>query len=98
MTYKTTYEWVVEYCDENGDIEDLNHFDKIADAVVAVLVARQTGKADLGLVRDTWETDLEDLDDRQWAYVTDLFKLPELFDGGAAVPLRFHKQLAKVAA
>ena len=91
MTIKITYEWAIEYRDEHGDIEEIDHFNITKDAVTAF--AANKGPADLVLVCDTWETIQENLEDRQWAYVED-GKLPKTFSGSAKVPQRFHKQLA----
>lgn len=52
---------------------------------------------DVGVVRDVWDSETEDLIDRAWSYVED-GKLGECFEGGnekAKVPARFHAELAR---
>ena len=98
-----TYEWLVDFVDEDGDIIDVYHADTYAEALKWAqdsdfLQSREFHHADIGLVRDVGN-DLEGITDRQWAYIED-GKLPERMDwgggetGGAKVPQRFHKELA----
>jgi|SRR5215831_8407391 len=93
------YEWVIESIeDEYNDIVDLSH----ADTYAAALLVAENMKKDLkpghhveiGLVRDRGD-EVEGLQDRQWAYIgwEEDGKLPERFDGGAAVPQRFHREV-----
>ena len=84
------YEWATEYKLDSGDIEEVVHWDAAAEAILDHHQNKEV--TDLVLVRDLWRD--EDLDDRQWAYVEN-GKLPKEFDGGAKVPQRFHKALAK---
>jgi len=97
-TTRTHYEWDIETFDPaTGDIEDHNHDDKCPG------IPSDHDKR-LVLVRDFYAVVVKggkvidaDLTDRQWAYVKG-GKLPELFDDTRIkVPLRFHKELRKLA-
>ena len=88
--FKTTYEWAIEYRDEHGDVEELDHFEKTVEALT--VFKKEAGPADLVLVRDTWDIVQENLETRQWAYFEN-GRLPVNFDGGAKVPERFHKAI-----
>ena len=87
---RTMYEWDIETVDEYGDIIDHHHSD-------ACPGTQTSPDKHLVLVRDCgtgWSDDPDhfEMDDRQWAYVTD-GKLPGRFDGGAVVPQRLHREL-----
>lgn len=92
MANRISYEWDFEEIDEDGDVIDHNHADKLTDYVptddTMILV----------LVRDVGN-DRDGLVDRSWAYVK--FKhLPEYFtdtDGArvAKVPEKFKIELKK---
>ena len=87
----TIYEWDYETWDENGDILDHDHADKLSE----FSDSRKT--AHLVLVRDSGN-DIDGLTDRVWAYVSG-GKLPEYFTDELnnptqyKVPQRFHKEL-----
>lgn len=86
------YEWVIEEVDEHGDIQSVNHADTFHKAiqVAAATQVPEGWHVDVGLVRDRW-TEEDGVEDRQWAYLED-GKLPQEFDGGAMVPVKFLKQ------
>lgn len=95
MRNELTYEWVVEYCDENGDIQDLNHSEILKDLGVGsrehpqgwvqVALTRIVGNEDYGML------------DRRYAYIDpDTGKLPAEFDTGHKVPNRFHEQVVSM--
>lgn len=92
MPSKVIYEWCYETIDENGDIIDNDHADKLAE----FNEARKTEQ--LCLVQNIGDDD-NGLEDRNWAYVKD-GKLPQFFSDamgefiGYEVPKRFHKELA----
>lgn len=85
------YEWDYETTDDDGDIIDHNHADKLSDfsesdKTETLVLIRDEGNADAGLTG------------RLWAYVID-GKLPEFFttaDGaktGYKVPIKYRKEL-----
>lgn len=87
-----SYEWDIETVDEQGDVENHHHADRLAD--LPPLQANQR----LVLVRD-YGCEADGLEDRQWAYVEEGV-LPEFFQttGGAddaAVPERFRAEFNK---
>ena len=89
MRNRVDYEWDIETVDEYDDIQDHHHSDVCFDLIKYPLKESER----LVLVRDVGNDD-DGLQDRQWAYV-DASGLPDFFDGGAKVPKRFHKELAK---
>ena len=90
------YEWCAEVmCDNGEDISELLHADTAREAMEQanrweaenwrlVLVRNLHNNVDMGL------------EDRQWAYVQSNGSLPASFDGGALIPNRFRKELARV--
>ncbi len=88
----TIYEWDYETVDENGDVEDHFHANKLSEY-------SEDAKTDtLVLVRSVGN-EIDGLIEREWAYVKD-GKLPEYFQDanereGAKVPVRFHDELAQ---
>lgn len=94
MRNKTEYEWCYETIDENNDIIENDHEDKLE----SFQENRKTKQ--LCLIRN--EGNEEDgLQDRLWAYVKD-GKLPECFSDAhnhelpaMKVPQRFHQEFAK---
>lgn len=87
------YEWVIETIDEHEDIIDVDHANIFAQANKKADLSRAEGKTiEVALVRDRINDVDEDLDDRQWAYLKD-GKLPERFDGGAAVPKKYAQEV-----
>ena len=85
------YEWCYETTDENGDIIENDHSDKLAD----FSDNRKTDQ--LCLIRNEGD-EINGIEDRFWAYVKN-GKLPELFSGALGetvnikVPKRFHNEL-----
>lgn len=93
MPNKVVYEWDIETIDENEDIMDHNHADKLDRH------DKLKENERLVLVRDEFSSYDEDLESRTWAYVEN-GKLPEYFKDSAniqttKVPVRFHKELEK---
>jgi hypothetical protein len=92
MSSKVIYEWCYETIDENGDIIDNDHEDKLTD----FNENRKTEQ--LCLVQNIGD-DNNGLEDRNWAYVEN-GKLPQFFSDamgkfiGYKVPKRFHKELS----
>lgn len=90
MKLKVTYEWDYETMDENDDIIDHNHADKLevfndVDITPTLVLVRDVGNAEQGLV------------DRSWAYVK-FRHLPEYFTDAsnckvAKVPQKFINEL-----
>jgi hypothetical protein len=87
MRSKVYYEWDFETVDENGDIIDHHHADKLKE-----IEHFRTGeeKGDFVLVRNVGN-DMDGLVDRQWAYPVG-GEMPSEFDGGAKVPQRYIKE------
>jgi hypothetical protein len=94
-----SYAWTVEVLeDEYNDIEENDFRDTYAEALKAAEAMKKDLKPgrhiEIGLVRDQGD-EVDGIQDRQWAYVgwKEDGKLPARFDGGAAVPKRFHKEV-----
>jgi hypothetical protein len=83
------YEWAIETVDEYGDVNDVDHDDRLVNLLAVCLGPTKH----LVLIRDEGD-EFEGLIDRQWAYVKPAKTLPTHFDGGAKVPQRFHKEVA----
>jgi len=94
----TTYDWVVEYTDQHGDIQDCEYFDTlhqigkrrhliaeaIGDEICAPVIGLHKG---IGNEEDGYQ-------DRVYAYPTGEI-LPEVFEDGSRIPIRFQKELDK---
>lgn len=101
------YEWDVEtrleYPDGLHDIHEHNHAERVADLLDCLHAPKPdpegegTLTTELVLVRDEYDEYGEDLIDRSWAYVED-GELPETFENGARVPLKYHRELAAAIA
>jgi hypothetical protein len=85
---KTTYEWVAEPVDKNGDIID-PIFGDTFEEVCGVEVSDFEGavRINIALVRNTGDEE-SGLNERQYAYLKGGI-LTE-FDGGASIPNRFN--------
>lgn len=99
MRTKTFYEWTVEQVDSFGDIIETSGVPKLAEAMRHApdpedLAALNCTHFDLVLVRDVFNAEDGDLEDRQWAYVQD-GELPEEFDGGTRVPAQYRKEFER---
>jgi len=91
---KTTYEWIIETLDKDGEITEVNHSDTFPGMPAPLL--------DIGIVKDIHATVLSqrgylivhpgDLICRTWAYIKDGV-LPSHFEDGTAVPMRFHREI-----
>lgn len=87
-----TYEWDYETLDENGDIMEHDHADRLSDF-------SESQKTDtLVLVMDEGKEN-SGIESRSWAYVKD-GKLPDFFSDAfqrpvSKVPERFHKELER---
>ena len=94
MRTKINYEWAIETVeninDEDPDIIDISHSDRLER------LPEHSENERLVLVRDVREPDnFDNLIDRHWAYVTG-GALPAMFEESAhKVPQRFHKELAR---
>ena len=100
MKQKVTYEWDMETAYNYGDIIDHHHADRLKDLkcyegdphedVCDLDGSPEPAHIRLVLVRDTWRED--GLDDRQWCYLNEDGMLPDTFDGGAKVPVKFRRE------
>lgn len=86
------YEWVLETLDEHGDIQDVTHYDTLLE----LFSQPKPNRADVGLVRSEG-SEANGIENRQWAYLED-GKLPNKFDGGAAIPERFRNEVSRTTA
>lgn len=84
------YEWVIEHCDEHGDILDLNHNDKFsAYSLPDFEVQYPGGKTDVALQRLSGN-EADGLQERGYAYLDEAGQLPERFDCDHKVPARYR--------
>tara|TARA_R100000656_G_scaffold71202_1_gene53389 strand:- start:88 stop:462 length:375 start_codon:yes stop_codon:yes gene_type:complete len=104
------YEWVLEVLtiDDDGDVLEREPFQSKEISMPenpGEVYFEEDGKQKMTdefcLVRDVWDTEFGDLEDRTWAYVETKDKnekwiLPEHFDNGVKVPKRFHNELFKI--
>lgn len=111
MPTKAYFEWDVETYVEYDDADDEDIIDHHHSEIVAPLLPMLEGpdcptltehgpgvlKARLVLVRDEYDTEIEELIDRSWAYV-ESGELPETFDNGKRIPLAYHRELATAIA
>lgn len=96
---KTYYEWVLESIDQYGDIIDTQAFDTVQE----LWQHRNLGEPDSD--HDTWDwglrrmsgSEADGMTDDQYAYTVN-GELPEYFDGGNKVPVRYHRKLARFLA
>ena len=109
--YRVNYEWCIEITqlDDDGDVLEREpfHYDEVQlpeynpGEVYFEEDGTQKMTDELCLIRDVWDTEFGDLEDRSWAYVEtkdkdDKWILPEHFDNGVKVPNRFHNELFKI--
>ena len=99
MKNQVNYEWDMELADNPfvdaagdiiADIIDHDFADKLKD-LKDPHPPRDGEHHRLVLVRSTGNED-EGVIDRQWAYLDDAGNLPAVFDYGAKVPKRFHRE------
>ena len=87
------YEWDIESVDDYGDIIDHDFNDKCPglprEANERLVLVRNVAEG----LSDEWDASAH-IVDRSWAYVED-GALPERFDDGTPVPVRFFTELAK---
>ena len=88
------YEWDIETVDmQYGDIMDHDFHKSYKDCLEAIKLQTGEGKRfDIVLVRDTFSGKDHNLRGRNWAYIVD-GKLPEDFENGYKVPVKFHKEV-----
>jgi hypothetical protein len=86
----TFYEWLVELCDEFGDIHNHLHEIKLKDLKTEPEIDAEGFWPRLVLVRDVFRDG--DMKDRSWAYITKDGELPTHTDGGDKVPKKYHKE------
>lgn len=92
MKNEITYEWVVEQCDQYGDIEP-NHSDKLSNLAVGPREHPQ-GWVQVALTRIVGN-DLDGMISRQYAYIDrETGQLPERFEDGQKIPPMYHRQVA----
>lgn len=97
MSYRNRviYEWLVDELNGDGDIVDTQYYDTFYQAVAAQWAALGScsngNNYEVGLIRYVGN-DVDGEVDRQYAY-TVCNELPEFFDGGAKVPVRFHCEI-----
>lgn len=91
MRNETVFEWDYEttFVNEDGETEilDHNHADKLQD-LKHFLSGSEPGR--FVLIRETGNDD-DGVNSRQWAYPVNNV-LPDEFDEGARVPVRFKKE------
>ena len=90
----TEYEWAIEWTDENEEIMDVYHADRVADLSTTPQDGVERCKAILCLI---WSigNDLDGLQDKSYAYPIN-GKLPNEFENGKSIPSRFQKELAEI--
>ena len=107
---RTEYEWALEVLtiDDDGDVLEREpmHSDKpCLPGNLGEVYFEEDGTQkmtdELCLVRDVWDTEFYEDDERTWAYVetkdeNGKWILPEHFDNGVKVPKRFHNELFKI--
>ena len=85
-----TYEWCLEYLDENGDIEDHHHADSLAE-----LVPKPEG-TDLCLIRYSGNED-EGIVDKWYAYESGGILAANFEEGGQPpVPKKYLAEFARM--
>ena len=91
-TMRTYYEWDVEEVDSDGDVSDHDFDEKLS----VLLKAHPIGENESLVLVYNLGSELDGIQDRAWAYVKE-GELPEEFDNGYRVPMRFHHELSRVA-
>jgi hypothetical protein len=96
--YKVTYDWVLEYTDQYGDIQECEYYDTLKQIGVRSNLAPQTISGEtcapvIGLHRGLGD-EIDGYQDRTYAY-PETDTLPERFQDGEPVPKRFQKELTK---
>ena len=104
IKYKTYYEWVVEWLDENDEIIDLDYREKLDDYQLHDLTldeikehTPETVRLDFGLVVRIYEhfEDFEpDLLQQEYAYIEN-GNLPDRFEYGHPVPKYKRRELER---
>lgn len=91
MIDELSYEWEAQEIDANGDIQDLDYSEDLAE-----LLARRPSRT-FCLVRQTGNDD-DGVNTREWAYLDlfDGFELEEEFTDGRRVPKKFHAVVARI--
>jgi hypothetical protein len=90
------YEWAVEYTDDYGDIQDIEHADKLAelgDMTPHDGLIQFNVKPVLTLIRHIGNEGDGELD-RTYAYPIQS-RLPAEFQDGKNIPKRFREELAR---
>lgn len=106
MRDKITYEWAIEGEDDDGDIQDVDHADTFAEALVRqAALAPKWPKVNIALTRISGN-DFDGINERGYSYYRDGKLEPNFSDGwnedGSGwgnldpVPQRFHKEVAIV--
>ena len=108
---RVQYEWCIEVTqiDDDGNVLEREpmHSDEVVfpDILGEVYFEEDNPEQkmldELCIVRDVWDFEFGDLEDRTWAYVetkdeNGKWILPEHFDNGVKVPKRFHNELFKI--
>lgn len=88
------YEWVVEWMDEHGDIQDLDHGNKLSDFPDDHFEVRYEGGSTAVALQRRAGCEADGLDELGYAYVKN-GELPDEFDCFHKVPQRFKDQLRK---
>jgi hypothetical protein len=101
MNYPSTkrevhYEWVVEWMDDYGDIQDLDHGDKLSYFAADDFETKYEGGSTAFALQRRAGCEADGLDVLGYAYVKDGV-LPDEFDCSHKVPQRFKDQLRKDA-
>ena len=82
------YEWDIESVDEYGDIVDHGFNESCPTEPLPA-------GSDLVLVKSYLDPTGSFIEEKAWAYTRGTNELPEEFDDGSKVPVRFHKELRK---
>lgn len=87
---KTTYDFVCEWIDDYDDIIDCEFSPTLKGAkdYAKNSTYKGTVKTNIALVRTTGD-EIEGMQERGYAYFDSSFKLPNRFDNGYSVPVRF---------
>jgi hypothetical protein len=88
-TERVRYSWAVEeYCSVDGEIFDTSYWDTPAEALA---MHRRVPGSRVVLVREVWDTETENLQERAYAHVDATGALAPYFDNGDRVPMHCHR-------
>ncbi len=88
------YEWVIEWMDQYGDIQNLDHALSLSDIPSSHFDVKYTGGSTALALQRRAGCHADGLAELGYAYVNDGV-LPDEFDCGHKIPQRFRMQLEK---